>query len=625
MFRNHVKHTLLIGLTSLAMMTALVSTTFLSQSPAQAAGSSGPQATFSRLTSLGTTSLATSNTGGVLGPLSDEFAPEADNDSSDSGSGGDGLGGPAVTPQLVAGQADGVSGFNGLNFFNTRFADGGNAFSVEPPDGGFCAGNGFVVEALNDVTAVYSASSHQMLKGPTSLNTFFNYPFAINRTTGVRGPELTDPTCLFDAGVQRWFLTVLTLDTTPRGALIGTNHIDFAVSQTADPTGSWNIYSFHTEDDGTLGQPNHHCAGGPCFGDFPHIGADANGFYVTTNEFSLFGAGSTTAQIYAISKRALAAGAANPLVVHLDNLQVNGANEPGFSLAPSKVPGTHYAETLGGTQYFLSALAAPDNRLDIWALTNTRSLDSDQPNLKLVNGLVTAEAFQRAARSSQKPGSVPLADCVNINCLGLGHDPNTEVEGQLDSGDTRINQLVFANGKLWSSLDTAVMVNGQVQAGLAFFVISPKLFSTEQVGGEVLRQGYVSVANNNVTYGALGVTDSGKGVLTFTLVGQDHFPSSAFVFVDVGHGASDIHVAAEGVGPQDGFTEYPFVSGQNRPRWGDYSGAVAVGGTIWLETEYIAQTCTLSQFQADPTCGGTRGPLGNWGTFITAVQVGGNN
>ena len=33
--------------------------------------------------------------------------------------------------------------FSGLNFFNQRFdADGGNQFSVEPPDQGLCVGNG---------------------------------------------------------------------------------------------------------------------------------------------------------------------------------------------------------------------------------------------------------------------------------------------------------------------------------------------------------------------------------------------------------------------------------------------------------------------------------------------------
>lgn len=41
--------------------------------------------------------------------------------------------------------------FQGLNFHDQRFANGGNQFSVEPPDQGLCAGNGFVLETVNDV------------------------------------------------------------------------------------------------------------------------------------------------------------------------------------------------------------------------------------------------------------------------------------------------------------------------------------------------------------------------------------------------------------------------------------------------------------------------------------------
>jgi hypothetical protein len=32
--------------------------------------------------------------------------------------------------------------WDGLNFFDSRFANGGNQFSVEPPDQGLCVGNG---------------------------------------------------------------------------------------------------------------------------------------------------------------------------------------------------------------------------------------------------------------------------------------------------------------------------------------------------------------------------------------------------------------------------------------------------------------------------------------------------
>jgi hypothetical protein len=94
----------------------------------------------------------------------------------------------------------GASGFQGLDHFDTRTRDGGNAFSLEPPDQGLCVGNGKVLESVNDVMAVYNESGQQ-LTTPESMNTFFGLPFAINRTTLVRGDFLSDPKCYYDAGI----------------------------------------------------------------------------------------------------------------------------------------------------------------------------------------------------------------------------------------------------------------------------------------------------------------------------------------------------------------------------------------------------------------------------------------
>ena len=49
-------------------------------------------------------------------------------------------------------------GFEGLNLFQQRYARGGNQFTVEPPDQGLCAGNGYVLEAVNDVLNVFNTS-----------------------------------------------------------------------------------------------------------------------------------------------------------------------------------------------------------------------------------------------------------------------------------------------------------------------------------------------------------------------------------------------------------------------------------------------------------------------------------
>ena len=149
-------------------------------------------------------------------------------------------------------------GFEGLNHYQQRYSRGGNQFSVEPPDQGMCVGNGDVVETVNDVFNVYSAATGASLlpdntgtnivsgfprnvNHAVDLNSFYGYPPAINRSTGVRGPEVTDPSCIFDAQTQRFFVVSLTLDPQVPGPCQGVfscvNHLDLAVSQTSDPSG----------------------------------------------------------------------------------------------------------------------------------------------------------------------------------------------------------------------------------------------------------------------------------------------------------------------------------------------------------------------------------------------------
>jgi len=146
--------------------------------------------------------------------------------------------------------------FDALNHRAQRLANGGNQFSVEPPDQGLCAGNGFVMETINDVMQIFDANGNP-LTGVVDLNTFYGYPAAINRSTGQFGPDISDPSCYFDIDTQRWFHIVITLDRVgTTSALSGKNHIDIAVTATPSPLGPWNIYHLPVQNDGTDGTPN---------------------------------------------------------------------------------------------------------------------------------------------------------------------------------------------------------------------------------------------------------------------------------------------------------------------------------------------------------------------------------
>ncbi len=171
-------------------------------------------------------------------------------------------------------------------------------------------GNSFVMETVNGALQIYKTNGAPMLHGdrgiPTkrfvglSLNQFYGYPPAFVFPDGPFGPFITDPSCYYDPDIKRWFHVVLTLDQDPvTGAFVGTNHLDIAVSKTSSPLGPWNIYTVAAQNDGSDGTPDHGCDLGFCIGDYPHLGADAFGFYVTTNEYSFFGSGYSGAQLYA--------------------------------------------------------------------------------------------------------------------------------------------------------------------------------------------------------------------------------------------------------------------------------------------------------------------------------------
>jgi len=576
------------------------------------------------------------------------------------------------------------AGFEGLNLFQQRYARGGNQFTVEPPDQALCAGGGYVVEAVNDVVNVYNTLGQSVLPDNTAtnivsgfprdvnhavdLNSFFGYAPAINRATGVRAQFVTDPSCLYDAATQRFFLSVLTLETRPNGADTTVNHIDIAVSQTPDPTGSWLIYRTDVTNDGTnTGGVNP----GPYLGDYPHIGADAYGFYVTTNAYPWCCNGFGGAQIYAFSKAQLVAGSANVTMVHIDTSgTVNapsdaGATQPGFTVWPAQSPGMDsFNLAAGGTEYFMSSNAADEathpaagfggnytsSQLVVWTLTNTSSLDSTAPALNLKNKVLSVNQYGIPPKQHQ-PGSgvpatagTPQGDCINdtttllfngqTGCWRLlfgRQPPHDEVISTPDSNDTRMQQVTYANGKLWGALDTALNPDGGAQrAGIAWFIINPN-------SNKVILQGYLGAAGYDFVYPAIGVTASGRGVMAFTATGDTQNPSSAFAPIDSIAGAGPWNVVYGGLGaaPDDGFTGYKAqVGNPPRTRWGDYSAAAVDGNSIWIASEYIAHACDyttwggpffaggsgdnlLGTCASSPGAVGSRAALGNWSTRIS--------
>jgi hypothetical protein len=428
------------------------------------------------------------------------------------------------------------------------------------------------------------------------------------------------------------------------------------------------MYHVNVTNDGTnTGGTNP----GPYLGDYPHIGADANGFYITTNAYPWCCNGFSGAQIYAFSKAQLAAGAPTVFMQHIDTSgMVNapsdaGATQPGFTVWPAQSPGTGSFQTAnGGTEYFLSSNAADEathpkagtggtyvsNQIVLWTLTNTASLNT-APAVSLSNKLLDVNTYALPPKQ-QQPGSGTLATidtpqgyCINdtttstiagMGCWRLlfGAEPaHNEVISRPDSNDTRMQQVMYANGKVWGALDTALNPDGGPQrAGIAWYIVKPD-------AGKVALQGYLGATGHDFTYPAVGVTASGRGIMAFTDTGNNTNPSAAYASIDANAGIGEWNVVTGGAGAaqDDGFTSYKAqVGNPPRTRWGDYGAAAVDGNSVWIASEYISAACQYIPWGGPFFTGGTgdnllgtcagasHGPghrtaLGNWSTRISKL------
>jgi len=518
--------------------------------------------------------------------------------------------------------------FPSLTHLDQRFADNGNQFSLEPPDQGLaiggttqCGGGPCIIAAVNNAIAVYTTSGQILANA--SMNQFFGLPSDFVRPNGPYGPFLSDPRVYFDSQTNRWFVTDLEIDRDPTtGAFLPHSSVLIAVSSGTNPFAGFVLYDIDGTNNGTNGTPTH--PGCPCFGDQPLIGADAHAFWVTTNEFPLFQGGFNGAQIYAIDKLAMeTGGAANSQYVLQGGPLAEGIS---YTVQPATVPpGGSYASVNNGTQYFLSALeffGGLDNRIAVWAASNTASIHTT-PAISIQNRIVENAIVYGQPPEAQQPNIAVghicdptlfmVVGCGLLNGTLLGVPFNIHAP-LVDSNDDRMQQVMFADGKLWSTVTTVVKTrNGPTRSGAAWFAMTPG-WNGSRLTGAFTGGGYVAVNEQSILFPSIAVNKDGKGAIGFSIVGPGMYPGTGYAKVSLASGATEVKITSKGVFPDDGFTGYP-VFDDRGGRWGDYSAAVVdASGNIWVANEQIG-----CQELAGPGKGCFRSLLANWGTLVAKI------
>ncbi|MCX6926432.1 MAG: hypothetical protein NT154_24975 [Verrucomicrobia bacterium] len=153
--------------------------------------------------------------------------------------------------------------------------------SATPADGEGTIGPAHFVELINGRFAIYDKTTGALRQSMTDLVFWQNSGITIPSSQ-----DVSDPRMVFDPTSQRWFASAIVFDRNTQAS----NSFMVAISRSVDPTGTWRGVSLVA--DKVTGN----------FADFPTLGLDSDGLYLSANMFGAGGGGSVGSALISIPK-----------------------------------------------------------------------------------------------------------------------------------------------------------------------------------------------------------------------------------------------------------------------------------------------------------------------------------
>ncbi|MFL5376573.1 MAG: pre-peptidase C-terminal domain-containing protein [Myxococcales bacterium] len=408
------------------------------------------------------------------------------------------------------------------------FSGPSGAFTVNsaPPDTNGDVGPNHYVQIVNSDFAVFNKTGTPLF-GPVPINTLWS-GFGGGCQTNNDG----DPVVVYDPIANRWVISQFSVTGANGGTIPFLQCV--AVSQTADPTGSYFRYSFPYTG----------------FNDYPKMGVWPDGYYTTFNMFNAAGTAFQGAKVCAYDRAKMLTGAAATQVCFNTSTAFGG-------LLPADLDGSRLPAA--GTPNYVVALGSTANTLAFWKF----HVDFATPASSTFTGpstLATA-AFSEA--------------CAGGTCI-----PQSGTTTQLDSlADRLMFRLAYRN----FPDHEALVVNHSITAGSSTGV---RWYELRVVNGtpSIFQQGTYAPDASFRWMGSIAMDQSGNMGLGFSVSSSTLHPSIRYT----GRLVND----AAGTMPQG---EGSIIAGPGSQtgtltRWGDYS-MMAVDPsddcTFWFTTEYL--------------------------------------
>mgnify|MGYP001344906830 FL=1 len=366
---------------------------------------------------------------------------------------------------------------------------GGNV----PPDPELAVGPSHVIAVVNVALEIYNKSGTSLV-GPTTFASFFA---SDPNCTGV-----FDPNALYDEEADRYMVGI---DADGFYYCIG-------VSQTGDPTGNWNIYSFPT-------------ASGNDFFDYPHAGVGRDAIYMGAN---IFNTGFKESRVWAFDKWAMyngtsAAGVSKPLPTSEDTPQ------------PLNLHGWQQGTWPGsGPHYFFTETDYNGATYTVWSWANPFSGTS--------------------------PGNVGTVNLTTFTGVSAGMPVNVPQNGgqAIQANDYRPQDFEYRNGYAWSISTVACNPGGGTVNCIRWAKINPATAT-------IVEAGVYGSTGQHRFFGDLAVNHCGDMAVGYTKSSSSMWPSIFYTGRKAGDAAGTLQAES-----QLKAGELAYIAFDSVPRrWGD--------------------------------------------------------
>ena len=446
----------------------------------------------------------------------------------------------------------------GTNFRGMTFSD---TIGYVPPDTIAAVGPSHIVECINANIAIYDKSGNQLSK--QTLSSFFS--------GFTHGSIISDPQVLYDDVSNRFVVAVA--DISPNAQ---TSNIDFAVSNTSDPTqGFSEKQQINTKEFVALQAQN---AGKTFFSDFPRMGFNADVYTLTFNMFG-FPLNATSpydhVQVLNIVKSSV-------LDANSATLTTTVADRNGLSnstMTPASMHGATAGLPMVFVQETLNASGLPTGsavRLDIEKNPATAPTFADLD--------ISVPAYQVGALGATPPANQPAA-------------------AQITTNDSRILNVSYLGGYLVAS--QTVGLSGVANARWYMFDIVPR---TGHPLPTLVQSGNITRTSLSTYFPSVEINRSGDIAMTFMESGSTEYMS---MYVTGRKWTDPLGTMQIPRLVKAGEAAYSAFGDTSPYRAGDFSGISVdpTNGSFWAANEYATAKNFGIQF------------LANWGTWIGNFTV----